>query len=76
MNVVVSELLSSIELNDGDAIVLTEPDPVLVTIQQLGSPVGGVASQVNKLTILTPYLALGGLIVAVSTVYVIKRRKA
>jgi hypothetical protein len=39
------------------------------------SPVGGVASPVNKIEILTPYLALAGLIIAVSTVYVIKKRK-
>jgi hypothetical protein len=38
-------------------------------------PVGGVLLSVNKLEILTPYLALAGLIVAASTVYVIKKRK-
>jgi hypothetical protein len=39
------------------------------------APVGGVASPINKLEILTPYIALAGLIVALSTVFVIKRRK-
>ncbi|MGB6681557.1 MAG: hypothetical protein WBF08_09595 [Candidatus Bathyarchaeia archaeon] len=39
------------------------------------APVGGVASPINKLEILTPYITLAGLIIAVSTVYVIKRRK-
>ena len=37
--------------------------------------VGGVVSQINKLEIITPYLALAGLITVVSTVYVIKRSK-
>ncbi len=39
------------------------------------APVGGVAYTVNKLEILTPYIALAGLIAALSTIYVIKRRK-
>jgi hypothetical protein len=38
-------------------------------------PVGGVITSVNKLEILIPYIALAGLIIAVSTVYIIKRRK-
>ncbi len=52
-------------------------EPVTVIVNQIEpAPVGGVASPINKLEILTPYLALTGLIIAVSTVYVIKRRKA
>jgi hypothetical protein len=39
------------------------------------APVGGVTSPINKLVVLTPYLALAGVIAAVSVVYVIKRRK-
>jgi len=39
------------------------------------APVGGVTSPINKLELLTPYLILAGLIIALSTVYVIKRRK-
>ncbi len=38
-------------------------------------PVGGVVTPTNKLAILTPYIALAGLIAAVSAVYVVKRRK-
>ncbi len=38
-------------------------------------PVGGATSPINKFEILTPYLALIGLIVTVSTVYVIIKRK-
>jgi hypothetical protein len=39
------------------------------------APVGGVASPINKLEVLAPYVALAGLITAVSAVYVVKRRK-
>jgi dipeptidyl aminopeptidase/acylaminoacyl peptidase len=48
-----------------------QPDYQMITL----APVGGVTSPINKLEILTPYLALVGLIIAVSTVYVIKKRK-
>jgi hypothetical protein len=37
--------------------------------------VGGVVMPTNKLEILTPYLALGGLIVAVSAVVAVKKRR-
>ena len=37
--------------------------------------VGGLTTPINKLEILAPYLALAGLIIAVSTVYTFKRRK-
>jgi len=40
-----------------------------------GGPIGGITMPTNKLVILTPYIALAGLIAVVSTVYVIKRRK-
>ena len=43
--------------------------------QEPGMPVGGYVAPINKLEILTPYIALVGLIIAVSTVYVIKKRK-
>ncbi|WP_455278555.1 hypothetical protein [[Eubacterium] cellulosolvens] len=39
------------------------------------APVGGVATSVNKLMILTPYLVLAGLIAVISTIFVIKKRK-
>jgi hypothetical protein len=38
-------------------------------------PVGGVVSPVNKLTLVTPYLALAGLIAAVSAVVAVKKRR-
>ncbi|MFC1506364.1 hypothetical protein ACFLQ6_04765 [Thermoproteota archaeon] len=49
-------------------------DPIEVTINQIAS-VGGVTTPVNKTEILTPYLALAGLIAVISAVYVIKKRK-
>jgi hypothetical protein len=39
------------------------------------APVAGVVVPKNTLEILTPYIALAGLVAAISTVYVIKRRK-
>jgi len=39
------------------------------------APVGGVIVQKNSLEILTPYIAIAGLIITISTVYVIKKRK-
>jgi hypothetical protein len=52
------------------------PENVTVTIQQVEpAPVGGTVVPTNRLEILTPYLAIAGLIAAISTVYVIKKRK-
>jgi hypothetical protein len=53
---------------------LTGPAGVAV-YPVIPAPVGGVTSPINKLAIIAPYLALVGLIIAVSTVYVIKKRK-
>jgi hypothetical protein len=50
-------------------------DPYGVAIAFLPSPVGGVVVPTNKLELLTPYLALAGLIVAVSAVIVAKKRR-
>ena len=44
-------------------------------VNQITHPVGGVASPVNKAEIIAPYIALAGLIAAVSTVYIIKKRR-
>ena len=49
-------------------------ETIEITVNQFGV-IGGVTTPVNKIEILTPYIALAGLIAAVSTVYVIKRRK-
>ncbi len=49
--------------------------PDTPTRNYLGSPVGGVVTPVNKVMVLTPYLALVGLLAAISTVYLIRRRK-
>ena len=46
----------------------------LVT-QVRAAPVGGIVMPANKLEILTPYLALAGLVAAVSAVVVVKKRR-
>jgi len=50
-------------------------EPWGVAVYILPPPVGGVVTYVNKLEILTPYLALAGLIVVISSVYIIRKRK-
>ncbi|MGB6680925.1 MAG: hypothetical protein WBF08_06350, partial [Candidatus Bathyarchaeia archaeon] len=40
------------------------------------APVGGISTPINKLEILTPYIALAGLIIAVSAIVIKKRKKA
>ena len=72
MNVFTSKEVSSIILTNGQ-VYITEPDPVSFTIQQEGLPVGGVVSPINKLEVLTPYIALVGLIGAISTIFAIRR---
>jgi hypothetical protein len=59
----------------GGGSVDREPEPFEVTVNQVEpAPVGGISTPINKLEILTPYLALAGLIIAVSAI-VIKKRK-
>jgi len=49
--------------------------PVLTAIYQSeATAVGGISTPINKLEILTPYLALAGLIIAVSAVMIKKRK--
>ncbi|MFC1506404.1 hypothetical protein ACFLQ6_04965 [Thermoproteota archaeon] len=64
----------AIEITDGDVIIDVEPEPFEMDVHQI-FPVGGISLSTNKLEILTPYLALAGLIIAISSVYVFKRRK-
>ncbi|OGD53733.1 hypothetical protein A3K80_06895 [Candidatus Bathyarchaeota archaeon RBG_13_38_9] len=68
------EVGPAIEITDGDAIFDVEPEPFEMDVHQI-FPVGGLVSPTNKLAILTPYIALAGLIATISAVYVIKRRK-
>jgi hypothetical protein len=66
-------------------LIRLEPESGAITIDDviclpafiflLPAPVGGIVMATDKLTVLTPYLALAGLITALSTIYVIKRRK-
>ena len=52
-----------------------DPMPFVLITNQVYNPVGGITTSTNKLEILTPYIALAGLIAVVSTVYIIRRRK-
>ena len=52
-----------------------DEDAMFRTYSFLSSTVGGISTPTNKLSLLTPYLALAGLIAVVSAVYVIKKRK-
>jgi hypothetical protein len=53
-----------------------ELEPIEITVNQIDArPVGGLVMPTNKLEILTPYLALAGLIVAVSAVVAVKKRR-
>lgn len=59
--------------SDGD---LPIEQPLKGAVNQFElAPVDGVTTPTNKLEILTPYIVLAGLIAAVSTVYIIKKRK-
>lgn len=57
----------------GGSFGTTEDFPV--QINQIISAVGGMIAPVNKLIVLTPYIALLGLIVIVSIVYTIKKSR-
>jgi len=41
---------------------------------RVDNPVGGVVTAVNKLAVVAPYIALAGLIIAISAI-IIKKRK-
>jgi hypothetical protein len=61
--------------NSVGSIFSSDPEPFEVTVNQVEpAPVGGISTPINKLEILTPYIALAGLIIAVSAI-VIKKRK-
>jgi hypothetical protein len=64
----------SYEGTPGNWIPSPRGNYMIRAVIECGSPVGGIAVPTNKFEILTPYLALAGLIIAVSTVYVIKKR--
>jgi len=67
--------IDTVFLTDGGPVVPTDPAPFEITCNQVEpAPVGGLVIPTNKLEILTPYLALAGLVVAVSAVIVVKRR--
>jgi hypothetical protein len=71
------ESIDTVWLSDGGTPIPTNPEGFEITCNQFRPrPVGGLVIPTNKLEILTPYLALAGLIAAVSAVVVVKRRKA
>jgi hypothetical protein len=47
----------------------------IIAVYEFATPVGGVVLPTSKLEIVAPFAALAGLIVAVSTVVVVKRRR-
>ena len=49
--------------------------PTFIFSASVETPVGGILLPIDKLSVLIPTLVFAGLILAVSTVYVIKRRK-
>ncbi|MGB6680982.1 MAG: hypothetical protein WBF08_06645 [Candidatus Bathyarchaeia archaeon] len=61
----------------GDASTASmDPRPGFTNeIRIMGPPVGGLTMTVDKLELLIPYLGLAGLIAAVSTVIIIRRRR-
>jgi hypothetical protein len=63
-------LLSFNQLGD------VEPPPFVLTSNQVYTPVGGITTPINKLEIVAPFAALAGLIVAVSAVVAVKKRRA
>ena len=48
---------------------------IRAVVDQVSAPVGGIVMPPNKLEIVAPFAALAGLIVAVSAVVVVKRRR-
>jgi hypothetical protein len=70
-----SSAVNAVILSDGQTLYPTYPDPFTITCNQVQPrPVGGVVVPVSRLQILAPYLALVGLVIAVSAVVVVKRR--
>ena len=63
-----------IVLSDGGPGAPTYPEPFEVTVHQFKA-VGGVVVPVNKLAVLSPYLALIGLVGAVTVAVAVRRRK-
>jgi hypothetical protein len=51
----------------------TDQDPYIEYEGRRGNPVGGIYAPMNKLNILAPYIALVGLIGAISTIFAIRR---
>ena len=59
----------------GSWTLVTNAFMIRVEVEKIESTVGGVASPINKLELMKPYIALVGVITAISTVYLLRRRK-
>jgi hypothetical protein len=46
---------------------------IRAVVEEVGNPVGGIYAPTNRLSILTPYIALVGLIGAISTIFAIRK---
>jgi len=72
----VSPIVGTIVLKDqAGGLHDTFPDPFEVTVHQYTRAVGGVVVPINKLAVLSPYLALIGLVGALTATFAIRRRK-
>ena len=72
--ITVYSLADSIDLTDGGVTYHSSPDPYEIICNQLSSnAVGGFFVPLNKFNILLPYIALVGLIGAISTIFAIRR---
>ena len=61
--------------NPGSWTPITNDLMIRVEVEEIESTVGGVVNPINKLELITPYIALVGLITIVSIVYVLRRHK-
>jgi len=66
-----ADIVGRLDLLSGDVY----PPAFVVTCNQVARPVGGVTMPTNKLEIVAPFAALAGLIVAVSAVVAVKKRR-
>jgi len=64
-----------IYVSDPQNPVHTNPDPFNALVSQVPNAVGGLVMPTNKLEVVAPFAALAGLVVVISSVVVVKRRR-
>jgi len=80
-NIIFSRMPNSIWIINSDGLDENELTPLLPGAEDPDyqtlprETVGGVVTPVDKFEMLTPYIALAGLLIAVSTFYIIKKRE-